>query len=55
MASYLSYFSRDASASFPYEIGAKIPNDDSQSIWSVHEGKNIKKIVLKISLTKVIT
>ena len=40
MAGYLSYFSRDASASFPYEIGEKISGlDSSQSIWSIHEGK----------------
>ena len=40
MSSYLSYFSRDASASFPYEIGEKISGlDQSQTIWSIHEGK----------------
>ena len=40
MAGYLSYFSRDASASFPYEIGERISGlDSSQSIWSIHEGK----------------
>ena len=40
MSSYLSYFSRDASASFPYEIGEPIPGlDASQSIWSIHHGK----------------
>ena len=40
MAGYLSYFSRDASASFAYEIGEKISGlDSSQSIWSIHEGK----------------
>ena len=40
MSSYLSYFSRDASASFPYEIGEKISGlDETQSIWSIHEAK----------------
>merc|ERR1712130_510747 len=40
MSGYLSYFSRDPSSSFAFEIGTEITGlDSSQSIWRIHEGK----------------
>ena len=51
MSSYLSYFSRDPSSSFAYEIGAEIPGlNSSQSIWALHEGKLKKAPHTKVTI-----
>ncbi|XP_055586275.1 N-terminal kinase-like protein isoform X2 [Uranotaenia lowii] len=34
-----SFFSRDSTKDFPYEIGEPIQQFDSRSIWSLHKGK----------------
>ena len=51
MSSYLSYFSRDPSSSFAYEIGTEITGlDSSQSIWAIHEGKLKKAPHTKVTV-----
>lgn len=34
-----SFFSRDSSKEFPYEIGECVSEFDTRSIWSLHKGK----------------
>uniref|UniRef100_A0A182YH42 N-terminal kinase-like protein n=1 Tax=Anopheles stephensi TaxID=30069 RepID=A0A182YH42_ANOST len=34
-----SFFSRDSSKDFPYEIGEQVQQFDTKSIWSLHRGK----------------
>uniref|UniRef100_A0A182W601 N-terminal kinase-like protein n=1 Tax=Anopheles minimus TaxID=112268 RepID=A0A182W601_9DIPT len=34
-----SFFSRDSSKDFPYEIGDQVQQFDTKSIWSLHRGK----------------
>ncbi|XP_053665496.1 N-terminal kinase-like protein [Anopheles marshallii] len=34
-----SFFSRDSSKDFPYEIGEQVQQFDAKSIWSLHRGK----------------
>uniref|UniRef100_A0A2M4BCN2 N-terminal kinase-like protein n=1 Tax=Anopheles marajoara TaxID=58244 RepID=A0A2M4BCN2_9DIPT len=34
-----SFFSRDSSKDFPYEIGEPVPQFDAKSIWALHRGK----------------
>lgn len=51
MSSYLSYFSRDPSSNFAYEVGAEITGlDSSQSIWTIHEGKLKKAPHTKVTV-----
>lgn len=34
-----SFFSRDSSKEFPYEIGELVPGFETRSIWSLHKAK----------------
>lgn len=34
-----SFFSRDSSKDFPYEIGELVPGFEARSIWSLHKAK----------------
>ena len=48
-----SFFSRDSTKVFPYEIGDKISSseDDDYSIWKLHDGKQKVNYLLFIFLS----
>lgn len=46
-----SFFSRNPTKDFPYEIGEPIDGLDNKSIWSLHKAKRkVKHLLLRIIL-----
>lgn len=43
-----SFFSRDPSKDFPYDVGELIASSPEETIWSLHKGK--KKVRFLVSL-----
>lgn len=41
-----SFFSRDFSKDFPYEIGEHVPGLENKSVWQLHKAK--KKVQIYI-------
>lgn len=39
-----SFFSRDPSKDFPYDVGEPVPGLEDKSVWSLHKGK--KKVLI---------